>query len=187
MNIFIHQRVPKLLNFPNLLSLMRIGMIPVLVLTWSHPKVRTGIFIGAALTDFLDGYLARKWNQMTRFGAFIDPVADKLMVATSLVLLTSERGMDVGILSTIILCREIGVSALREWMATEGHRDVVAVVWAGKVKTLTQFVSVTLLLAKPPPHPIVVGMAMLQLSALTTIYSGLVYLKAAFPLLKASV
>jgi len=161
-------------------------MIPVLVLTWSHPKVRAGIFAGAAITDFLDGYLARKWNQMSRFGAFLDPVADKLMVAAALVLLAAERGMAVGLLSAIILCREIGVSALREWMATGGHRDVVAVAWAGKVKTVTQLVAITVLLAIPPPHPAAVGMVMLQVATLATVWSGFGYLKAAWPLLRAS-
>jgi len=180
------QKTTKLWNVPNLLSLVRIGMIPVLVLTWSHPKVRAGIFAGAAITDFLDGYLARKWNQMSRFGAFLDPVADKLMVAAALVLLAAERGMAVGLLSAIILCREIGVSALREWMATGGHRDVVAVAWAGKVKTVTQLVAITVLLAIPPPHPAAVGMVMLQVATLATVWSGFGYLKAAWPLLKAS-
>jgi CDP-diacylglycerol--glycerol-3-phosphate 3-phosphatidyltransferase len=161
-------------------------MIPVLGLTWHHPALRAAVFAAAALTDWLDGYLARKWRQTSRFGAFLDPVADKLMVSAALVLLAAERGMEVGVLACVILCRELGVSALREWTASMGHRDVVAVAWAGKVKTATQLTAITVLLASPPPHPGGLGLALLQAATAATVWSGWGYLRAAWPLLKAS-
>ncbi|MCK5361279.1 MAG: CDP-diacylglycerol--glycerol-3-phosphate 3-phosphatidyltransferase, partial [Gammaproteobacteria bacterium] len=136
------------LNIPNLLTLLRILLIPVLFVVyvldvkWSN-QLATVIFVVAAITDWLDGFLARKLNQYTPFGAFLDPVADKLIVATALVLLATDDNVLNMVISVplfaaavaIIIGREIVISALREWMAELGKRASVAVSYIGKVKT----------------------------------------------------
>ncbi|HUL97254.1 MAG TPA: CDP-diacylglycerol--glycerol-3-phosphate 3-phosphatidyltransferase, partial [Usitatibacter sp.] len=137
-------------NFPIFLTWMRILAIPVFVAVLYMPEswisehnanvTSMWIFIGAAVTDWLDGYLARRWNQTTSFGAFLDPVADKLMVAAALIVLT-EKGLVDPFASLIIIGREITISALREWMAQVGRSKSVAVNILGKVKTVSQLIA----------------------------------------------
>src|SRR6185503_18844205 len=141
------------------------------------------IFIGAAVTDWFDGYLARKWNQTTSFGAFLDPVADKLMVAAALIVLT-EKGIVDPFASLIIIGREITISALREWMAQIGQSKSVAVNILGKVKTVTQLVAIPFLLYNGVLfglfHTSPVGQILIWVAALVTLLSMVVYLKAAW-------
>ncbi|SHM42525.1 CDP-diacylglycerol--glycerol-3-phosphate 3-phosphatidyltransferase [Vreelandella subglaciescola] len=181
------------MNIPNILTLARIAFIPLLVVLfylpfeWSMP-VAAAFFALAAVTDWLDGYLARRWNQSTPFGAFLDPVADKLMVAVALALLI-ER-FDTWVLTLpalVIIGREIVISALREWMAEMGKRGAVAVSWIGKLKTTLQMVAILVLLAFPPGHMIAdVGIITLYGAAALTLWSMIQYLKAAWPHLSRS-
>jgi len=187
------------LNIPNLLTLLRILLIPVLFVVyvfdagWSN-QVATVIFVVAAITDWLDGYLARKLNQYTPFGAFLDPVADKLIVATALVLLATDDKVLHMVFSApifaaavaIIIGREIVISALREWMAELGKRASVAVSYIGKVKTALQMIAISLLIYKESLFglPIFkIGEVLLFVAAALTLYSMIVYLKAAWPVL----
>ncbi|MEY6431571.1 CDP-diacylglycerol--glycerol-3-phosphate 3-phosphatidyltransferase [Thioalkalicoccus limnaeus] len=181
-------------NTPNILTLARIGLIPVLVVVFYWPAEWAAIasalvFAVAALTDLLDGYLARKLGQTSALGAFLDPVADKLMVAIALVLLVqAEPTPALAIAAAIIIGREITVSAVREWMAEIGERAKVAVSLIGKFKTTAQMVAITLLLLRDsiggvPTHSI--GMVLLYIAAALTLWSMLVYLRAAWPILSA--
>ena len=144
------------INIPNALTMLRILLIPVLVIVFyvpfrHHLLVAAGVFALAAVTDWFDGYLARRLGQMTAFGAFLDPVADKLMVVTALVLLVERHDTLLFTLAAcVIIGREIVVSALREWMAELGQRTSVAVSYIGKVKTAFQMVAITALLAIDP-------------------------------------
>lgn len=179
---------PGIWTVPNILTLSRVAAIPILGITWNSRRARTALFVAAAFTDWLDGFLARRMNLSSRFGAFLDPVADKLMVATALVLLSAEWGMVVAGPATCILCREVGVTALREWMAESGERDTVAVSFAGKVKTTAQLVAICVLLSSAPPvgtpSPVAVaGLCALYVATTCTLVSGLGYLKAAWPVL----
>ncbi|MBD3620116.1 MAG: CDP-diacylglycerol--glycerol-3-phosphate 3-phosphatidyltransferase [Chromatiales bacterium] len=181
-------------NLPNILSMLRIILIPVFVIfyylpvEWSH--IATTIIFGVAgFTDWLDGYLARKWEQTSPFGAFIDPVADKLIVVVALVLLadtnpTPYDGMFMAIPITIIIGREIVISALREWMSAVGARGMVAVSYIGKVKTTAQMLAIGFLLFHKPllGLPIAeIGFVLLYFAALLTLWSMLVYLRSAWP------
>lgn len=178
------------MNLPNILTLIRIFMIPLFVVVyylptiWSH-KAAAIIFALAAITDWLDGYLARNWSQITRFGAFLDPVADKLIVAVALVLVVGEKDLSgLTIPAAIIVGREIVISALREWMAEIGKRISVAVTLMGKFKAFMQMVALVLLLAYTPqaPHVLsIVGTVLLYLSAALTLWSMVLYLKVAWP------
>ena len=145
------------------------------------------LFGAAAATDWLDGYLARKWGQTTPFGAFLDPVADKLIVVTALLLLIdSHSNLWLTLPSIIIVGREIVISALREWMAEMNSRGVVAVSWLGRAKTTIQMVAIFLLLANPPEleRPwVLIGYALLYAAALLTLISMVNYLRAAWPTL----
>ncbi|MDX2475996.1 MAG: CDP-diacylglycerol--glycerol-3-phosphate 3-phosphatidyltransferase [Gammaproteobacteria bacterium] len=187
------------LNIPNLLTLLRILLIPfffvvyVLDAEWSN-QVATFIFVVAAVTDWLDGYMARRLNQYTAFGAFLDPVADKLIVATALVLLaTDEKVLDLvysvplfAASVSIIIGREIVISALREWMAELGKRASVAVSYIGKVKTTLQLIAISLLIYQEPLFGLPIfklGEILLFIAAALTLYSMFVYLKAAWPVL----
>mmetsp|Transcript_18635 Transcript_18635/g.35686 ORF Transcript_18635/g.35686 Transcript_18635/m.35686 type:complete len:169 (-) Transcript_18635:118-624(-) len=165
-------------------------MIPFFMVAFYHNGIiATSIFIAAAITDFLDGYLARKWKMCSPFGAFVDPVADKLMVATALVLLAGASGPIVAVPCSIILCREIGVSALREWMAEKGKRGSVAVGWSGKVKTACQMVALTgLLWAESMSGGVLetISISLLYVATLLTVTSGLEYFKAAWPTLSGA-
>lgn len=181
-------------NVPNILTLLRIGLIPILVVTfylplaWSH-AVAAAVFALAGITDWLDGYLARQLGQMSAFGAFLDPVADKLMVAVALVMIVGEHpGMWLAIPAAVIIGREIAISALREWMAEVGSRARVAVSYIGKVKTTAQITALLLLLygQSVGPFPtMMVGTVLLYVAALLTLWSGFSYLRAAWPLLTA--
>jgi CDP-diacylglycerol--glycerol-3-phosphate 3-phosphatidyltransferase len=177
------------LNLPNLLSLLRIATIPLLVVIfylpfeWARPA--SAVLFGlAGLTDWLDGYLARKWAQTSRMGAFLDPVADKLIVAAILVLLAGDAGsIWVTIPALIIISREITISALREWMAEVGQRGKVAVSYLGKIKTTTQIIALLLLLYQHTLFGLPVydlGMIMLYIAAALTLWSMIDYLRAAF-------
>jgi CDP-diacylglycerol--glycerol-3-phosphate 3-phosphatidyltransferase len=183
------------MNIPNILTLLRVVLIPVLVVVvylpyqWSGLAAAT-IFTLAAVTVWVDGYLARKLNQATEFGAFLDPVADKLMVAVALVLLLEQYPAAWFTLPTaVIIGREIVISALREWMAEIGKRTSVAVSYIGKFKTTTQMIAIILLLAKTSFHnPAIelIGFVALYLAAVLTIWSMFVYLKAAWKDLSGS-
>ncbi|MEE4278193.1 MAG: CDP-diacylglycerol--glycerol-3-phosphate 3-phosphatidyltransferase [Halieaceae bacterium] len=177
------------LNIPNLLTLLRIALVPVLVLIFylpfrGHLLVAAGVFALAAITDWFDGYLARRLGQTTPFGAFLDPVADKLMVAVALVLLV-ERHNDLlfTLAASVIIGREIVVSALREWMAELGRRTSVAVSMIGKVKTAFQMVSIVVLLAvdaeRDGSEVLAAGVILLYVAAGLTLWSMWQYLRAA--------
>ena len=177
------------LTIPTLLTWARIAAIPLIVgvyyLEWSDATknlVATTMFVLFALTDWLDGYLARKWNQTTSFGAFLDPVADKLMVAAALIVLT-EKGIVDPFASLIIIGREITVSALREWMAQIGQSKSVAVNIFGKIKTVGQLVAIPFLLYNGVLFGLIhtnpVGRILIWIAAFITLWSMVVYLKAA--------
>ncbi len=178
------------MNVPNSLTATRIAMIPVLVLVfyWPfefHKLVAAGIFGLAAITDWVDGYLARKLAQTTQFGAFLDPVADKLMVAVALVLLVEQQAsLGFTLAACVIIGREIVVSALREWMAELGERTSVAVSYIGKVKTFVQMLAIFFLLGLEPAATVgwLMGAAYLMIYAAAglTLYSMAVYLKTAW-------
>ncbi len=181
-------------NTPNLLTLLRIALIPVFVAVfyldspWA-PYLAALVFSGAALTDLLDGYLARRWGQTSPLGAFLDPVADKLMVAVALVLLVqADPRTLLALPAAVIIGREITVSALREWMAEVGARGRVAVSMTGKIKTTAQMVSIILLLLRGATLPAWVydlGLGLLYLAALLTLWSMILYIRAAWPSLTA--
>ena len=179
-------------TIPNVLTLIRIILIPVLVIVFYMPgqwtyQLSAAIFGIAALTDLLDGYLARRLNQTSPFGAFLDPVADKLMVAVALVLLVQDNPAPLfTIPAAIIIGREIAISALREWMAEIGARTKVAVSIIGKLKTTLQMIAILLLLYKIPLGAFpthTVGLVLLYIAAALTLWSMVVYLHAAWPLL----
>jgi CDP-diacylglycerol---glycerol-3-phosphate 3-phosphatidyltransferase len=182
------------INIPNALTLLRIVLIPVLVLVFympfkNHLMVAAGIFTFAAITDWVDGYLARKWDQMTAFGAFLDPVADKLMVVTALVLLVERYDTMLFTLpACVIVGREIVISALREWMAELGERTSVAVSYVGKIKTVFQMLAIIGLLATDPARDegwqLGLSYFMLYTAAVLTLWSMIIYLKAGWLVIK---
>lgn len=182
------------INIPNALTIMRILLIPVLVAVFylpfkNHLLVAAGIFAVAAVTDWFDGYLARRLGQMTAFGAFLDPVADKLMVTIALVLLVERHDTLMFTLAAcVIVGREVVVSALREWMAELGERTSVAVSYIGKVKTAFQMVAITALLAIDPTADdnalLVIAYLVLYTAAVLTLWSMFIYLKAAWAVIK---
>jgi CDP-diacylglycerol---glycerol-3-phosphate 3-phosphatidyltransferase len=181
-------------TIPNILTVLRIALIPVFMLvyylpfTWSH-LATTAIFGLAALTDWFDGYLARRLEQSSPFGAFLDPVADKLIVAVALIMLVqSNPTLWFVVPAAVIVGREIAISALREWMAEIGERAQVAVSIIGKIKTTVQMVALLLLLYRDdlwglPTHDI--GVVLLYIAAVLTLWSMIIYLRAAWPLLSA--
>ncbi|TCO75734.1 CDP-diacylglycerol--glycerol-3-phosphate 3-phosphatidyltransferase [Chromatocurvus halotolerans] len=183
------------INIPNALTLMRILLIPVLVVVFyvpfqGHWLVAAGIFTLAAVTDWFDGYLARRLGQMTAFGAFLDPVADKLMVSVALVLLVERHDTILFTLAAcVIIGREIVVSALREWMAELGQRTSVAVSYVGKVKTALQMIAVIGLLAVNPSRDagwlLGVCYVLLYSAAILTLWSMMAYLRAAARVIRA--
>lgn len=180
-------------SVPNLLTWMRIFAIPLVVLLfylpyhWSDPAAGA-LFAVAGITDTLDGYFARRMGQTSRLGAFLDPVADKLIVCAALVLLVSKDSRLVVVLpAVVIIGREIAISALREWMAEMGHRRKVAVSSLGKVKTILQIVGLSMMLIRwdvwfLPTYK--VGVALTVIAAVFTLVSGWDYLRAAWPDLK---
>ena len=183
----------RLVNVPNVITFSRIVLIPLIIglyyvpdewLSW-HDKnlVATIVFIVAAVTDWLDGYLARRLNQMSAFGAFLDPVADKLIVAGALVVLLYLGRVDM-LVSLIIIGREIAISALREWMAKAGQARSVAVAFIGKLKTGFQMVAIPLLLY----HERFLGFdsqwwgtLLINVAAVLTVVSMLYYMRKALP------
>ena len=185
-----------ILNIPNYLSLLRIGLIPCLILVFYVPDdtlsaydknlTATLIFLFAAITDWLDGYLARRLNQTSDFGAFIDPVADKLIVIAALILL-AELGRIESIVAFIIIAREFTISSLREWMATLGKSGSIAVAFIGKFKTTMQMIAILFLLYYDNILFIpvaLIGKILIYFAALLTIISMIYYLKIAFKILK---
>ncbi|MBA6412133.1 CDP-diacylglycerol--glycerol-3-phosphate 3-phosphatidyltransferase [Parahaliea sp. F7430] len=177
------------MNVPNALTMMRIVLIPVLVVVFylpfqHHLLVAAGIFTVAAITDWFDGYLARRLGQMTSFGAFLDPVADKLMVSVALVLLVERHDTMIFTLAAcVIIGREIVISALREWMAELGQRTSVAVSYIGKIKTTFQMLAIIGLLAVDPATDegwlLALSYLMLYSAAVLTLWSMIIYLRAA--------
>lgn len=182
------------LNVPNLLTLFRILLIPLFIGifylpgNWVSPHeknyIATAVFGIAALTDWLDGWLARTLKQTSAFGAFLDPVADKLMVAAALVVLVELERVHA-IIAVIIIGREITISALREWMAKIGQSRSVAVSLFGKLKTISQMVAIVLLIYHDPIPPGIdaqfVGTLLIYLAAFLTLWSMAYYLKMALP------
>lgn len=192
----------RLWTLPNMLTVSRIVLIPVLLAVAYSPFVwrywaAAVIFAAASITDWFDGYLARKWQQDSPFGRFLDPVADKLMVAAALVILVETHGSAwLAIPAIVIISREITVSALREWMAEIGKRANVAVSHIGKVKTAFQMIAIIVLLAHRPLHDEhgklvfdVVDMlsyGLLYVAVVLTLWSMMVYLRAAWPELRGA-
>jgi CDP-diacylglycerol--glycerol-3-phosphate 3-phosphatidyltransferase len=190
------------LTIPTWLTLLRIVLIPVLVVVfylpfWWTSLASVTVFTIAAVTDWLDGWIARRWNQYSAFGAFLDPVADKLMVAVALFLIVQGHPTPwMAFWAAVIVGREIAVSALREWMAEIGQRGTVKVAWIGKVKTTVQMVALGCLLysVRPASHSLSniwmsvpvfhLGDWLLAVAALLTLYSGYLYLRAAWPSLR---
>lgn len=185
------------MTFPMILTLMRIALIPVLVFFFYLPYpwsnfVAAVIFIVAALTDWLDGYLARRMKLMSKMGAFLDPVADKLMVATALVIMVHSPppifapSILFALSAAIIIGREITISALREWMSELGERGTVKVGLLGKLKTIFQMTAISCLLFKADLlglPVLLIGELLLYLAAALTLWSMWVYLHAAWPIM----
>jgi len=181
------------LNAPIIMTLIRIALIPVLVLTlylpfyWAN-ELAVLIFIVAGVTDWLDGWWARRTGQTSSFGAFLDPVADKLMVSAALIVVVQQHpNVYLALAAGVIICREITVSALREWMAEMGRRGLVSVGWLGKVKTTLQLIAIGFLLYDAPIWTFptfTIGLVLLIIAAVLTLWSMFVYLKVAWPALK---
>jgi CDP-diacylglycerol--glycerol-3-phosphate 3-phosphatidyltransferase len=189
----------KILNIPNVLTLARIVLIPIFLLIAYWPPaigvggheggmtrhiILTGLFVLAAITDWLDGYLARALNQSSAFGRFLDPVADKLMVAAALVVLVQwQPTIGMAFAAIVIISREITISALREWMAELGARTSVAVSYVGKLKTTFQMIAISVFLLNwKPIEPL--AYVLLYTAVVLTLWSMVIYLKAAWPWLK---
>lgn len=181
------------LNIPILLTWLRIILIPLMIAVYYVPEswvegvgrdlTATLIFTVAAATDWLDGYLARRWNQTSAFGAFLDPVADKLMVAAALIVLVQLGRLDA-ILAAIIIGREITISALREWMAQIGAHKSIAVSMIGKIKTFAQMTAIPLLLYQAPILGVDIQQAgtwLIYIAAVLTLWSMGYYMRMAWP------
>jgi len=182
------------LTVPNLVTLSRIILIPLIIGIYYLPydwvgfdtknRIATLVFILAATTDWLDGYLARRLNQMSAFGAFLDPVADKLIVAGALVVLLHLERVDM-LVGLIIIGREIAISALREWMAKVGQAKSVAVAFIGKLKTVSQMIAIPLLLYHDRLFDLIdtqwLGTVLINVAAVLTVLSMLYYLRKALP------
>ena len=197
------------INLPTWLTLFRVALLPVMVAAFylpfrGHNVLAAVVFLLAAVTDWLDGYLARKLNMTSAFGAFLDPVADKLMVAVTLFLLVESHhrvveshygavvpnhdwfGVVMAVTAAIIVGREISISALREWMAEIGMRAAVKVAFIGKLKTVMQMVALTVLIVQHDAETLRlyhVGEFLLVAAGVLTIWSGLYYVRAAWPAL----
>jgi CDP-diacylglycerol--glycerol-3-phosphate 3-phosphatidyltransferase/cardiolipin synthase len=185
------------MNLPNILTLLRVAVIPVVLILFYLPfpysrQIATMLYAAACVTDWIDGYLARKWGQTSKFGAFLDPVADKLLVTVTLVMLleaevTVGGGRILAVLVAIIIGREVTISALREWMAELGQRTSVAVGTVGKFKTVFQMVAIGMMLWRIPVFGIPIyeiGFGILFIAAVLTVWSMLIYLRAAWPYMK---
>ena len=180
-------------NIPILLTWLRIVLIPLMIAIYYVPDSWIGwagrdmaamlVFVIAGLTDWLDGYLARRWNETSAFGAFLDPVADKLVVAAALIMLVQLGRLDA-ILAAIIIGREITISALREWMAQIGAQKSVAVSMIGKIKTVAQMTSIPMLLYHAPINGIDIqrlGTWLIYVAAVLTLWSMGYYMQMAWP------
>jgi cardiolipin synthase len=184
-------------NIPILLTWLRVALIPLVVGVFYLPDhvliesqrnlAATVVFIVAAVTDWFDGYLARRWNETSAFGAFLDPVADKLMVTGALLVLMQLGRVDA-IIAFIIIGREITISALREWMAEIGARKSVAVSSLGKIKTAAQMVAIPMLLFHEKLFGVldmhIAGVILLWIAGVLTVWSMFYYLRRAWPLIK---
>ena len=184
------------LNIPIILTWLRIAMIPLLIGLYYLPDAWMSVpvrdttaslaFIFAALTDWFDGWLARRWNQTSSFGAFLDPVADKLMVSAALLVLLNLDRVDV-MIALVIIGREITISALREWMAQIGASASVAVHWLGKFKTAAQMIAIPCLLYYDTLFGIPfaqIGQVLIVIAAILTVWSMLYYLRRALPVIR---
>ncbi len=180
-------------NLPNILTLSRISLIPIFIIVYYLPIVSahilaTILFALASITDLVDGYLARRWHIESDLGAFLDPVADKLLVTVALILVLTGRSAWLAIPVAIIIGREIMISAVREWMAHYNLRNVVAVNTIGKYKTTVQMFAVGSLIFYTPELQGIwvlwVGYISIYISAILTLWSMLVYLLAAWRALK---
>ncbi len=188
------------INLPTWLTLFRVALLPVMVVVFylpfdGHNIAAAIVFVLAAITDWLDGYLARRMNLTSAFGAFLDPVADKLMVAVTLFLLVQSHpsagwpGIVMAVTAAIIVGREISVSALREWMAEIGMSATVKVAMIGKLKTVMQMVALVVLIVQHEKEATAlrlyhIGEGLLVIAGILTIWSGLYYLRAAWPMLR---
>lgn len=186
-------------NLPNVLTWLRILAIPLLVAVYLVPfegigmatrnQVATAVFVAAAVTDWVDGWLARRLGQTSAFGAFLDPVADKLLVCTALVLLLQMQRV-AAVVAVVIIGREIAISALREWMAGTGARASVAVHSIGKLKTIAQLVAIPMLLFHQPLFGVIpvqqIGTWLIYAAAFLTLWSMVYYLRQAWPYLRDS-
>jgi CDP-diacylglycerol--glycerol-3-phosphate 3-phosphatidyltransferase len=187
------------INLPTWLTLFRVALLPVMVLVFylpfhGHNITAAIVFALAGVTDWLDGYLARRLNMTSKFGAFLDPVADKLMVAVTLFMLVASHrgdwsGIVMAITSAVIVGREISISALREWMAEIGMRATVRVAFLGKLKTAMQMAALIVLILQHEKDAEAlrlyhIGEGLLVLAGILTIWSGLHYLRAAWPALR---
>ena len=189
------------LTIPNILTVARIIAIPVFIIAYflspdQKNTVAVAIFVLAALTDWLDGFLARKLKEVSPFGAFLDPVADKLIVCTALVLLVSDNNVSDHVLFQsiftisviIIVGREVSVVALREWMAEKGQRASIATSYLSKSKTFLQMLAIILLLYGQSIREfptLVAGELLLYIAAALTIWTMILYLRNAWPILTA--
>jgi cardiolipin synthase len=183
-----------LFNVPNVVTLSRIVLIPLIIGIYYVPSeflsfetkniAATSVFILAATTDWLDGYLARRLNQMSAFGAFLDPVADKLIVVGALIVLLQLDRVEA-LVGLIVIGREIAISALREWMAKVGQAKSVAVAFIGKLKTVSQMIAIPLLLFHDPLFGIIdcqwLGTVLINVAAVLTVASMLYYIRKALP------
>ncbi|MCF6301545.1 MAG: CDP-diacylglycerol--glycerol-3-phosphate 3-phosphatidyltransferase [Proteobacteria bacterium] len=180
-------------HLPNILTVLRVLLIPVMILFFYLPVgwariAACAVFFIASMTDILDGYFARKHNTFSKFGAFLDPVADKLTVTTALVILLQDNPTILMMIATVIIIgRELTISALREWMAELGERAAVNVASIGKIKTIFQMTAIGFLLYEAdllflPMYK--VGLILLYIAAALTLWSMFIYLKAAWPMMK---
>jgi CDP-diacylglycerol--glycerol-3-phosphate 3-phosphatidyltransferase len=187
------------MTLPTILTLFRIALLPVIVVVFYLPEyfpatrswsnlAAAGIFVAAAITDWLDGWIARRYNMSSAFGAFLDPVADKLMVAVALFLIVQQNPSALmAVASAVIVGREISISALREWMAELGKRAAVGVAWLGKFKTVMQIVAIVVCLHQrdfPELRLYRIGEGLLVVAAVLTIGSAIVYVRAAWPIMR---
>ena len=178
------------MNWANLITYFRMLLIPMVVLSYYSElqyanMMAAMLFSLASLSDWLDGYLARRLNQTSEFGAFLDPVADKLLVVTVLIMLVGELN-PLLVPTIVIIAREVLISALREWMATRGHREAVAVAFSGKLKTTFQMIAIVALILVTESCPdwlLMTGFVMISIAALLSLHSALYYFKAARPYL----
>ena len=191
------------INLPTWLTLFRVALLPVMVAVFylpfpGHNITAAIVFVLAAITDWLDGYLARRMNLTSAFGAFLDPVADKLMVAVTLFLLVESdhtsgwSSILLALTSAVIVGREISISALREWMAEIGMGATVKVALVGKLKTIMQMVALVVLIVQHEKEATAlrlyhIGEGLLVIAGILTIWSGVYYLRAAWPMLRGDV